>query len=448
VTGSTICALASGSGAGARAVIRISGPEASRLVHETCSVGGRPLVPAERGATRARFADGGGEQPVLLLWMPGPGSYTREDVAELHLLGSPPLVRVALDRLLALGATPAAPGEFTRRAFLNGRIDLTRAEGVAELVAAGSAAERRAATALLVGGLDERLSRLRGELEELRALAEASLDFDETDTGHVPTAELDRRTTGVDLLLEEALGWEQRRVPAGGAARVVLVGAPNAGKSALFNRLTSPSGASGGQALVSELAGTTRDAKVALWELPGGVTCELVDTAGEEERPRAGVEGAAQERTEQERRSAALLLCVLDATAESLEPAPPSGDPPLVTVWNKLDLARAGPCPAGALPVSALSGEGLQELARRVAHSLEGRRGEAASLELTARHRAALSDARDEIARARAELIGGGPLDLFAEGLRAATDALDQIAGRTTSEEVLDRIFAHFCLGK
>src|SRR5262245_53308739 len=175
--------------------------------------------------------------PLLLLWMPGPRSFTREDVAELHLPGSPPLLDAALERVLALGATPAEPGEFTRRAFLSGRIDLTRAEGVLALVGARDDRERRAGAALLAGGLADRIEALRDRLEDLRALCEASLDFDERDTGHVPEGEIEERLAGVRAALAEAHAFEVARASPGGEPRVVLTGAPNAGKSSLFNRL-------------------------------------------------------------------------------------------------------------------------------------------------------------------------------------------------------------------
>ena len=183
---STIAAVATAPGSGARGVLRVSGPEAADLVRRTVrDAAGRPLAALERGAFAGRFDDGRGTQPALVLWMPGPGSYTREDVAEFHLVGSPPLLDAALRRLLELGARLAEPGEFTRRAFEHGRLDLSRAEGVLALVEAENLHQAQAATELLFGGLAERIDALRDTLEEVRALCEASLDFDETDTGHV-----------------------------------------------------------------------------------------------------------------------------------------------------------------------------------------------------------------------------------------------------------------------
>ena len=227
-----------------------------------------------RGVYHGRLFDGVGEQPLMLLWMPGPRSFTREDVAELHLPGAAPLLERALARLVELGARLAEPGEFTRRAFESGRIDLSRAEGVLSLVEARSEAARRSAVALLFGGLDVRVGGLRDGLSELRALCESSLDFDSTDTSDVPTAEIDDRLRAVEAKLEEARGWEAARGVEAGAPRVVLVGAPNAGKSTLFNAL----GSGTQEAIVSDHPGTTRDRLERAWRL-GALEVELACAA-------------------------------------------------------------------------------------------------------------------------------------------------------------------------
>ncbi len=432
----TICAVASAAGGGRRAVIRLSGPAAATIVAAACP--GVEL--SARGLACVEFHDGVGTQPVLLLWMPAPRSYTGEDVAELHLLGSPPLVRAALGRLVALGARPARGGEFTRRAFENGRLDLTRAEGVAELIAARSREERRAATALLSGGLGGRVARLRDALVDLRALTEASLDFDEGATGEIPTGALAARARELMAAIEEARAWEARRVPASGLARVTLVGAPNAGKSSLFNALTG--GGGGLPALVSPQGGTTRDVKSATW-LAGGAEVELFDTAGEEPA-RGEAESLAQERRRRQVEGADLVLGVVDAVC----PRRVAGADLLA--WNKLDLPGAAPPPEGPPPVvgtSARTGLGLEELGAAVARAL-ATRSSGLSRSLGARHLAALEAAGSRLETALAGLEAGETLDLFAEGLREVTDALDGISGLTTPEDLLDRIFAHFCLGK
>lgn len=451
----TICAVASPAGTGERAVLRLSGPRTRGLLLSCCdSTDGGELALGGREHLEVRFDDGRGGLPARLLWMPGPRSFTREDVGELHLPGHPALVAAALERLLALGAEPAGPGEFTRRAFENGRIDLTRAEGILALVHARGRDERRAATALLAGGLDERLAGLREGMEDLRALSEASLDFDETDTGHVPTEDLESRRSSLEQGVREALGWESRRVPTGGEPRIVLVGEPNAGKSSLWNALTDEEQAV--HSIVSDHAGTTRDSRDGAL-LVAGVRCRIVDTAGLD--PTAvGVDAVAQSRAAHERRGADLELHVTDAAGGSV---PPDGQDelPRVVVWNKCDLPEARPAPRGAVAVSAVTGEGLGELMGGLATALGlvqtpgggmrpagGRPG--LGRELQARHREALDSAASELSQAGEGLAAGLPLDLFAEHLRAATASLDRITGRTTPEDLLGRIFARFCIGK
>ena len=440
----TIAAIASPPGPGRRGVVRISGPEAAALVRALLV---RPRELGPRAALPVRIHDGRGEQPCLLLWMPGPASYTREDVAELHLPGAPPLLDAALARLLELGCAPAAPGEFTRRAFQNGRLDLTQAEGVLELVLAGSERERKAAALLLAGGLAERLARLRAGFADLRALTEASLDFEESDTGHVPLRELLEQAGALADELERALAWEVRRQAPRALPRVVLAGPPNAGKSTLFNALVP-----GGRALVSDLPGSTRDGVSGLWPLAGG-DCLLFDAPGHAPGAR-GADRAAQELALREREAADLVLELVDAAGAPAADGEPAGTGAgRLCVWSRADRAGARPAPAGTLSVSSVTGAGLAELGRRVAALLgsgpaPGDEARGLVRELSARHRQALARAASELERARALLAARAPLDLAADALRAGLDALDAIDGRTTPEDLLDRIFARFCLGK
>ena len=435
----TIAAIASPPGPGRRGVVRISGPEAGELVRALAT---RPLALLGRAALELRIHDGRGEQPCLLLWMPGPASYTREDVAELHLPGAPPLLAAALARLFELGCAPAAPGEFTRRAFQNGRLDLTQAEGVMELIQAGNERERRAAVELLEGGLGARLASLRRGFVDLRTLAEGSLDFDEADTGHVPSAELAQGAADLAQELARTLAWEVARQAPRALPRVVLAGPPNAGKSTLFNALVP-----GGRALVSAVAGSTRDGVGGLWPL-AGLDCLLLDAPGHDPAAR-GADREAQALARAERAAADLVLELVDAAGGGA-PADAPGVPRLV-VWSRADLPGARPAPPWAVAVSARTGDGLADLARGAALHLGAGPGEAGAglvRELSARHRAALATAGAELARARELFAAQAPLDLAADALRAATDALDAVEGRTTPEDLLDRIFARFCLGK
>lgn len=445
----TIAAIASPPGAGSRGVIRLSGSDARSIAEQVWS----ERLPADsRGAFDGRFTDGAGEQPGFLIWMPGPRSFTREDVVEFHLPGSPFLLQSALARLLHFGARIAEPGEFTRRAFLNGRIDLARAEGILELIEARDLSERRSATALLLGGLSRRIEALRSELAQLRALCEASLDFDDTDTGHVEETELERLYENIHAALTEAQSFEARRAAGFSLPRVVLAGSANAGKSSLFNRLTDEC------AIVSDMAGTTRDVLRATWIL-GQSAVELIDTAGLEDAKgegtgaRADLERALARMAEDARGSADLCLWVVDATEPGVL-APPRGEKHLL-VWNKCDAVGAqAPPNAAALQVSARTGVGIDELGLGIERELGlvgGRSGEGAATrdrELSARHRASLSEGLKTLEAGHASWRAGSPLELFADHLRWASDCLDGITGQTTPEDLLDRIFGQFCLGK
>jgi len=443
----TIAALAAPRGAGRRAIVRVSGVRARELVRATC---GAP-PPAERSWTAVEFDDARGSQPGFLAWMPGPRSLTGEDVAEFHLPGNPHLAAAALRRLVALGARPALPGEFTRRAFLAGKLELSRAEGVLRLVEAEDRAEQRAASRLLAGGVAAHVEAARAALLELRALCEASLDFDESETGHVPAAELEACLGAATAEVERARRESALRPAEAGFARVVLVGAPNAGKSRLFNAL-----AGGEHALVSSEAGTTRDplrARVGT----GAAAFELEDTAGVAPAlttPESGAQAA----TGRAARGADLGLWVVDAAAE-LGPARAAlavlaPEQPVYLAWNKLDLAAARPAPpaewlaeprlVGWRGVSAQSGAGLAELAAELARRVRG----GVARELAARHAAGLEAAAAALEEACAAWRERAALELIAARTRAASEALDELCGRTTAEDVLDRLFARFCIGK
>lgn len=454
MSSATIAAIASPPGAGARGIVRISGTKA-RSIARAAWVGDPPEF-AARALVTGRVHDGRGSQPVVCLWMPGPRSFTGEDVVELHAPGSPPLVAALFARVLELGATAARPGEFTRRAFENGRIDLTRAEGVLELVAARNDDEARAAGQLLVGGLGTRVDTLRDALDELRALCEASLDFDEADTGHVPVAELAASARAIRVGLGEALEFERARSRSTGLPRIALAGAPNAGKSTLFNAL-----AGADAAIVSPLAGTTRDtleAEIAF----DGRRAVLFDTPGVDEGA-VGVDRAAQVVAKERVASADLVLWVVDAAGEARDLEAERAELParkaVVLAWAQVDRVGARSVPddralavSAVVPVSAATGRGLSDLSRALSTALEvdefGSEAGPVARELAQRHVGGLEAADAELELVLQVLDHSGPLDLAAEHLRRASAGLDEIHGGTTPEDLLDRIFARFCLGK
>jgi len=400
-------------------------------------------LPEARRACRARLRDPGtGEalDDALVLWFPAPGSATGEDVAELHLHGSRAVLAAVAAALGGLGLRLAEPGEFTRRAFLNGKLDLVQAEAVADLAAAETEAQRRQALRQLDGALGSLYCGWAERLTRLLARLEAAIDFPDEDLP--PEIERAVRDGSATLLAEIAAhladGHRGERLRDGIA--VAIVGPPNAGKSSLLNRFARREAA-----ITSPIAGTTRDIVEIALDL-GGYPVLLADTAGLRESDDA-VEREGLRRALARAASADLRLFVFDAA----RPADAQGAaawPPKATllVANKIDLP--GVCrqalPAGALTVSAVTGEGIAALAAALAARVaETYRIETPTL-TRARHREALAEAAAALGRAQQALLP----ELRAEDLRLAWRALGRITGHVDVEDLLDLIFAEFCLGK
>ena len=440
----TIYAPATAGGRAAVGVIRISGPEAGPACRHLT---GRAPPPARRASLRRLRAPGftAAIDDALVLWFPGPASATGEDLLELQHHGGAAIVRDLLDVLAGLpGLRPAAAGEFTRRAFLAGRLDLAQAEAVADLVDASTRAQAAQALRQLDGEAGRRCARWRERLLDALARIEAEIDFG--------ADELDVATEALGGLRPELIGLvgELRRAEAGtiAAARlrdgivVAVVGPPNVGKSSLVNRLARRD-----VAIVTPVAGTTRDVLEAQLEL-GGVPVTLLDTAGLRQSDdlveRLGVERALR------RAAGADLVVEVRACGEDPGPAAPCLQaPPSLVVLNKVDLLTGRPPPdERTLPVSCATGEGVDALVRALADAAAGlTSGEGDPAFTRARHRAALGDAR----RALERVLGaptGAELALIAEDLRAALHAIAAITGAVGTEEVLDRVFATFCIGK
>lgn len=447
---STIAAIATGLGGGI-AIIRLSGPAARTLAAAVW----RPLRPAPWRARRLVLgtvldAAGRPADQCLAVLMPGPHSYTGEDVVELHCHGGTLVARTVMGLLLAAGAQPAAPGEFTRRAFLNGRLDLTQAEAVLEVIEAHSELALRAAHRQLTGALKTRVEQLHAALVAILAELESRLDFvdENLDWTARPAVAASLQAVATDLaaLLAQRQAGEVLRE----GLRLVLAGAPNAGKSSLLNLLVGRE-----RAIVTPIPGTTRD----LLEEPAhlrGIPVRLIDTAGLHDRPADEVEAIGMARGVEAIRGARLVLWVVDATRpaaeQTLDPAWLSGKD-LLVVLNKSDLAPAATPPALApgVPVIRLcahTGAGLPALLDAIERQVWGGPLTAEpEVTVSARHAAELDRATTAIQAAIA-LVGDEHDELTAVHLRAALDALGRITGRTLQPDLLDHIFAKFCIGK
>ena len=407
--------------------------------------------PREARLRRLRGRDASVIDEALVLWTPGPGSYTGEDAAELHLHGGSAVVDGISEALLAQGLRLAEPGEFTRRAFENGRLDLAQAEAVADLVDAETEGQRRQALAQLEGALGQRYETWREALLEALAHLEAAIDFPDEDLPADVAARARPALIGLEAELAEALAGAERGERVRDGYRIAIVGAPNAGKSSLLNRLLSREAA-----IVTATPGTTRDVIEAPLVI-GGFKVLLADTAGIREATDE-IEGEGVRRARAWAGSAALRLWVVDAAAGDgawrlASGAARTGDLLLLNKTDRLagsDLrwaeAHAEAGGLGRLKISAATGDGLEALHaalhRRVAADLSGGEFPAAT---RARHRMRLEEALGAVRRGIEALDRP---ELAAEDLRLAGRSLGRITGRIDPEEVLGRIFASFCIGK
>jgi tRNA modification GTPase len=437
-----IVALATPPGRSALAVVRLSGAGAFDVARQV--VAGLQLEPP-RTARLATFRDAAGEtiDRGLYTAFPGPASYTGEDVVEFCCHGG----LLAPARLLAAlheaGARPAAPGEFTRRAVLNGKLDLMQAEAVGDLIDATAPAQARAALRQLEGSLSRRLADLRVALVETEGLLAYDIDFPGEDDGPVPSsriaAQLESVAARIERLLDSAPAAERMRE----GALLVLAGRPNAGKSALFNAVLGDQ-----RTLVTEIPGTTRDAVEAHTDFLGWPV-RLVDTAGLWDAPdpidRLGVDVSRRYLASAD----LVLLCVETGRAPGPDESAVAGTRPTLLVRTKADLSPA--TPGGGLPVSVVAGTGLGELRRAATEQVFGDRVVLTDLEPAlgrARQRTALARARAALGAALALFRGERDAVLVAHHVRDATAALDELIGTVDVEDVLDRVFASFCVGK
>ncbi len=435
----TIAAIATARGRAGIGVVRISGKETRRIAERVL---GR--VPRARHALLCDFLGPDGK-PVdrgIALYFRAPASYTGEDVLELQGHGGVEVMDTLLECVLAAGARLAAPGEFTRRAFLCGRIDLAQAEAVADLIEATSEQAVRAAQATLRGEFSRRVHELVEALTQVRLVLEAGFDFADEGIEPIGRADLRGDLAALREQLEDVLRAARRGVRLGHGLRTVLAGAPNVGKSSVFNRLAGEQ-----RAIVTPVPGTTRDALRETLSL-AGASIEVVDTAGLRDSADP-VEQMGIERAREQLAHCDLVLLVVDDRA----PGDPGafglgGGAPVVTVHNKIDLSGARPGFEGdRIRVSALTGAGFDALITLLGERAAALTGEGA-FTARERHVESLHEALSGLERAARCVDDGAGLELVAEDLRLVQDALGRITGQVHSDDLLGRIFASFCIGK
>ena len=448
----TIVAIASAPGRGAVGVIRVSGPDVAQIA---ASIIGD--LPAPRVARVAHFLGGDGA-PLdrgLALYFPAPASYTGEHVLELQGHGGVLVLDSLVKRLLELGCRMARPGEFTERAFLNGKIDIAQAEAIADLIDAGSVAAARAAVRSMQGEFSAHIDELQAQITELRMLVEAAIDFPDEELDFVPGSELGRRIAKIFMSFD-AIGAAARQ---GALLReglnVVIAGKPNAGKSSLLNKLAGDD-----IAIVTDQPGTTRDVLRQQVHLDG-LPLNLIDTAGLRTSADA-VEAEGVRRARAELKRADRVLYILDAAVPDGESSTsdlaaelselPQGVP-VTLIFNKIDLSGGEPKVDESRDpprvfLSARTGAGLDLLRAHLKNRAGYRSGDAGALSARRRHLDALDRARACVVQAAQILTETRAFELFAEELRRAQMALGEITGEVSSDDLLGEIFSSFCIGK
>src|SRR5882762_6955172 len=444
----TIAAIASPAGRGAVGVIRVSGPLVPQIA--TAILG---CVPAPRQARFSSFLDAQGRSvdEGLALYFPAPASYTGEHVLELHGHGGALIVDMVLQRLLELGCRMARPGEFSERAFLNGKIDIAQAEAIADLIDAGTAAAARAAVRSLQGEFSARIADLKLGITALRTYVEAAIDFPDEEIDFLSDHALRDRLAAVFAAFESITSAARQGALLREGLRVVIAGKPNAGKSSLLNKLAGEE-----IAIVTEVPGTTRDVLRQQVHLDG-LPLNLIDTAGlRATADVVEVEGVRRARNEMAQ--ADRVLYVLDIGTDDSESwaadlsALPAGVP-VTLVFNKIDLTdgRARLDETAAPPrvfLSARTGAGLDLLRNHLKAAVGYRETESGTFAARRRHVDALNRARQHVQSAADILSTTRAFELFAEDLRLAQHALGEITGEFTSEDLLGEIFGSFCIGK
>ena len=436
----TIAAVATPPGQGGIGIVRVSGPAATTI---GAAIAGGEL-PARQVAFR-RFVHA--EQALdegIVLYFPAPGSFTGEDVVEFQGHGGPMVLHGVLETVLAHGARLARPGEFTERAFVNGRLDLAQAEAVADLIASTSAAAARGALRSLCGAFSSKVNGLDAKIMELRVYVEASIDFPDEEVEFLESGQVAERIEGLSASVGELLEQGRQGALMSQGVSIALVGAPNAGKSSLLNRLTGED-----TAIVTDIPGTTRDLlKIDL--LLDNLPLRVVDTAGlRATQDPVEIEGVRRARRQADK--ADLVLIVRDLADPCVEDG--SGHwPQALQVDNKIDLVGLPPGldrsqTPPSVRISCLTGAGIADLKEAIKESV-GFTGQGSAFSARSRHLVALNQAQQSLALAGERLAAGAPGEIVAEELRCAHLALGEITGATAPDDLLGEIFSTFCIGK
>ena len=437
----TIVAPATPPGRGGIGIVRLSGPDVERIARRLLG-----SLPEPRTATLRQFRDADGQRldTGLALYFPAPTSFTGESVLELHGHGGPVVMALLVDAVVAMGGRRAAPGEFTQRAFLNGKLDLAQAEAIADLIDSGTAQAARAALQSLSGAFSRSVDAIAEQLVRLRMYVEAAIDFPEEEIDFLSDVAL---RDGLETCARDFERLRSRaaqgRVLRDGY-RVVIVGKPNAGKSSLLNLLSGQEAA-----IVTEVAGTTRDILREQIDIDG-LAVELVDTAGLREDPDR-IEAEGIRRAREAMRHADAVLWIQDATdpqADALGDRPPDGIP-VTVVRNKID--RTADLPGyrdGVIWLSAKTGHGIEALRQHIRELAGYEDAGEGAFTARRRHLDALASAEKHFETGRHALAATGAGEILAEELRLAHEALGEITGAFTTDDLLGRIFSEFCIGK
>jgi tRNA modification GTPase len=448
-TGDTIAAVSTPPGRGGIGIVRVSGPDGRAFVERVLRFADRTPAWKAWSATLASLVDAEDRvvDQVVVTYFPAPRSYTAEDVIEIACHGSPVILRYALERLCQAGARLAEPGEFTLRAYVNGRIDLPQAEAIRDLIAATTLYQARIAAQQAEGSVSRRLKPVKEQLLELIALLEAGIDFAEDDISVAPAEEIVRRLEPIEAAVAAlAASFAYGKLVHEGFT-LAIVGRPNVGKSSLFNRLLEQD-----RAIVTEIPGTTRDVVSETASL-SGIPVKLLDTAG----IRLGqdvVESLGIERSYQAMADADLTLVVVDASqrltdADDTLIARAAAEGKSLVAANKADLEGRASVP-GALRVSALTGTGIEELRQAIVDAVapRGHLEQEGGFITSLRHEQLLRESGEALAQARTAVTVGIPHEMLLLDLYAALRPIDAITGATTADDILNRIFSTFCIGK